>query len=550
MKQKIFFILIITFQFLSAQTVYEPLHRDVYDFFERISQRNIVEFEDYIRPLSRKYFAEKLIELSNHKTELSSLELEEYEFFSKEFYQEISQLNKSASEEPRLSYFGKDAGERIRLFSYSDKLLHLNVSPIYGFEIGQRDGEQATHFWNGIYTYGYLTNYIGFSFDFRDNLEKGETIDKFKLFTPATGTNERSDSKLVNYPANKVEYTEAKATITASWDWGSIAVGKDFFEIGYGESGLLVLSQKAPSFPFIRLDLKPVDWLSFNYIHAWLSSDVLDSTNFYYDRLGGERWHFREKYFATHSLNINPIKGLNFILGESIVYSDQLEIMYLFPLMFFRVADHNLSRHYNHAGSNAQFFIGVSSKGHLKNTHLYGTLFIDEITINGLFDSYDQRNQVGFTLGGSVADLPIENLTAKLEFTKTFPYVYDHYIQTTTYQSMSHNLGHWMGSNADQIHLSLKYRVLRGLQATIWGQYIRKGEIANIEGQYQQPQPPFLSGLRKNYTYFGAEVKYEFIHELFARLRFQTTNSSIQNPDLSFSDLRLNEFYFSVFYGI
>ena len=78
--------------------------------------------------------------------------------------------------------------------------------------------------------------------------------------------------------------------------------------------------------------------------------------------------------------------------------------------MFFRLADHQLSNQVNAAGGNAQFFFAASSKGHIKNTHLYGTLFIDELTLSGLFDSYKQRNQLGFTLGGSVTDLPIDNL--------------------------------------------------------------------------------------------------------------------------------------------
>jgi len=59
-----------------------------------------------------------------------------------------------------------------------------------------------------------------------------------------------------------------------------------------------------------------------------------------------------------------------------------------------------------------------------------------------------------------------------------------------------------------------------------------------------------LFGLRKNYSYLGAEIKYEYAHELFAKLSFQTTNSSIQQDDLSFIDKRINEFYFSVYYGL
>ena len=108
-----------------------------------------------------------------------------------------------------------------------------------------------------------------------------------------------------------------------------------------------------------------------------------------------------------------------------------------------------------------------------------------------------------------------------------------------------------MGHNADLIYASLNYRFLRGLQATVWGQYIRKGEDGNVEQQYNiQPQPPFLFGLRKNYGYLGAEIKYEYTLELFAKLSFQTTHSSIQQEDLSFIDNTLNEFYFSVYYGL
>jgi hypothetical protein len=68
-----------------------------------------------------------------------------------------------------------------------------------------------------------------------------------------------------------------------------------------------------------------------------------------------------------------------------------------------------------------------------------------------------------------VTDLPIENLTAKLNTLKFIRLFIDHYIQTTDYQSAGYSLGHWMGHNADLIYGSLNYRFLRGLQATVFG---------------------------------------------------------------------------------
>src|SRR5690606_12455083 len=278
--------------------------------------------------------------------------------------------------------------------------------------------------------------------------------------------------------------------------------------------------------------------------------NVVDTNDIYQSTFGHPRFRYRDKFLASHSVTVKPVEGLSLSLGESIVYSDRLEISYLIPVMFFRLDDHYLSNQYNSAGSNAQFFGSVSSRNHIPNTHLYGTMFIDEITISNIFNSERQRNQFGFSIGASVADLPVNNLTFVLEFTRIFPFVYQHYIPTTTYQSASHFLGHWMGPNADQIYSSLEYRFIRGLKAKVWGQYIRKGNDTDITGMFVQPQPPFLFGQRKNYTYFGGSVQYEFLHELFAKMEFQSTTSSIQQDDTSFSDITLNEFYFSVFYGL
>lgn len=547
----IIFLLLIVVSTSFSQIVYETLNSDVYIFLSRISQKGIVDFDDQIRPLSRKYIAEKLSELKNNSDNLTSLEKEELDFFLSDFGREIDLLKNVKVEKPLLSSLDKDQFGRYRLFSYRDNLFTLNLSPILGFEIGSRKNERLIHIWNGVSFYGYLSDNIGFNFKFVDNSEKGNTVDKWREFTPKTGFNQRNDKIIFGFAPDKVEYSEVNTNIGVDWSWGKFSVGKDFLQWGYGESGLLVLSQKAPSFPFLRLDINPVEWFNFNYFHGFLSSDVIDSNETYYHQTNGERIIFREKYLASHTLTVKPIKGLNISLGESIVYADKFEPSYLFPLMFFRVNDHHLSRQINEAGSNSQFFFSVSSRNHLKNSHLYGSLFIDELTISNIFDKEKQRNQFGFSIGASVTDLPIENLTLKIEYTKIYPFVYEHYIQTTTYQHASYNLGHWMGSNGDLIYGSINYRFLRGLQATIWAQYIRKGDRGNAFLQYQtQPQPPFLFGLRKNYTYFGGSVNYELLHELFAKFNFQLMKLSEQQQDLNYINSDLNEFYFSVYYGI
>ena len=568
--KKIFIITFLLFTFhllpLQSQTVYEPLHKDVYPYLSRIAQKGVINYNDQIKPLTRIYIAEKLVEISKktrglpaYGVAITEVERDELNFYLKDFGEEIKFIHRGGiqiykeQKKPSLpsiglsrqSLFGNDRYGRWRLFSYSSNLFKVNLSPIFGYQIGSNDNANQTHRWNGAYFYGYFSDNIGFSFDFRDNAETGDNIDRTKSFTPVTGISIAKSNK------DKIEYSEIHTTLSTNWSWGEITVGKDFLQWGYAQSGQLVLSQKAPSFPFIRLDIRPASWLKFNYIHAWLNSDVIDSNETYASKRPIQnRTLFRDKYLASHTLIITPTKGLDISLGESIIYSDRLEISYLMPLMFFRLADHYLSNNNNSAGDNAQFFFGISARGFIKNTHLYGSLFIDELTISDLFDSQKQRNQLGFTLGGSVVDLPIENLTLTAEFTKIFPFVYSHFIPTQTYESSSYGLGHWIGHNADLIYGSVNYRFMRGLQATVWGQYVRKGGEGVIDQQYTLPSQPFLFGLRTNYTFLGIDVKYEFIHELFVRAKFLYSKASSEQTNGTFINDSKTEFNFAIYYGL
>ncbi len=543
MVKNIFLLLIASASIAFSQVVYEPIHSDVYTFMDLMAQKGVIQFHDEIRPVSREYIAKKLLELKETGSELTDLEKEELDFYLKDFGMEIANLkNKDSSS---TTIVNADPYDRIRLFAYGDTLFKVNVSPILGYETGKLGGAKYSYRWNGLYLYGYLGNNIGYSLRFQDNSEDGTTIDKTKNFTPNTGI------VLSRTDLNNIQYDDIEANLAYNWSWGELSVGKDYLNWGYGQSGLLVLSDKAPSFPFIRLDMRFTSWLSFNYIHAWLNSGIIDSTQLYSTSLPGlKNTVFENKFFAEHSLILTPTAGLDISLGESIVYSNQLQLSYLIPVMFFFSVNHYLSENNEGARGNSQFFMSVSSKNQIKNTHLYGTLFIDELSLEGIFNPATQRNQIGFTLGGSVTDLPVNNITFTLEYTKIYPYVYNMYNSTITYQNNGYIMGDWIGDNADLIYAALNYRFLRGLQSTLWVQYIRKGAEETAVQSADQPQPPFLFGLRTNYSYFGFNAKYEIIHELFASLQYQTTKISAEQSNLAYVDSRVNQFTIGLYYGI
>ena len=94
-------------------------------------------------------------------------------------------------------------------------------------------------------------------------------------------------------------------------DWGTFGIIKDNIVWGTNYAGSNIISNKAPSFPMITLKVKPVKWLEFNYIHGWLSSEVIDSAR-YYNAGADRRIVYHPKFIAANMFTITPFKKFNF----------------------------------------------------------------------------------------------------------------------------------------------------------------------------------------------------------------------------------------------
>ena len=166
-----------------AQVVFEPSSSSVYDLLNRLSVKGLIEFNDELKPLSRIELAGKLIEASANKEKLTSLELEEIDYYKKEFAPELALKGiVELSDDPQFFKFDERTGFRFFLFRNDD--FTLNLDPILGFGIKNRFDETQTHRWNGLQFYGYFKKNWGFSFYFKDNEERGDRIDRTRSFSP------------------------------------------------------------------------------------------------------------------------------------------------------------------------------------------------------------------------------------------------------------------------------------------------------------------------------------------------------------------------------
>ena len=455
MKRFLFTILLLVFShnLTRGQAVYEPRGNAVYAFLDEMAAAGYIRLNTYAKPFTRDQIAEALDELRDNE-KLTTRQRAQLDFFLKDYGKELR--------------IGKDWDRRLDLFYYSDSLFELTVNPIIGGSV--MTNENGTRVWRRIGG-EFFASAAGFGFygSLRDN-NVSEVLSLPVHLTTRQGENYKAITD-----ENRSDFNEAIGGLTYQWKWGDVAIMKDRIQWGNSIRHSNVFSGRAPSYAMINYRLYPVEWLEFQYIHGWLVSEVLDSSRTYLTPNGNRRI-YTNKNIAANYLTIKSKWNIDFTFGNSIVYSDNgVRLEYFIPFMFFKSVDHTYSgTGSNELGQNAQFFIDVSSRA-IKNTQLYVSLFVDEVSFSNFWDSDNHTNIMSLKVGGTWFNvLPDVHLGA--EYTRTNPWTYRHQVESTTFASNQYNLGHYLGENADEIYGSLTYTPLANLRFKLGAWYARKGE--------------------------------------------------------------------------
>ena len=513
-----------TFQ-ASSQNIWDNTNSEVYPFLHRMAQKGFIQYNDLIKPINRVHVVDVLTILKQKDSTLSDIEKKELIFYLQEY-------NRPSKEQ--ISFLKKDQNKRWRTGSIITNDFELYIDPLLGINNFSGTNKNMLQVSNGFELWGTAgkNKNLGYQVYYRDYTETGSVNNNFREESSTPGNilvGAKSD--------NKINYTDIRANINYSFKKGNISFGKDNLIWGYGENSNIVLSNKVPSYPYIRLDYKPLTWLSFNYSHAWFNSNITDSSLSYLTNSGriqnDTRVVFVPKFLATHSIEVQAMKGLHIAIGESIVYSDKMDPGFLIPINLFKFYDNNRSNYLIEAGSNGQYFLSLSSRNQLKNTHLYATLFIDEIKISALFNKTESRNQLGLNLGGSITDVLIPYLSLGAEYTRVNPFVYSNLIPAQTYSSYNYSLGDWMGNNFDRAIVFAKYTPMAKLKLVARFQKIRKGGAGTIYEQYAvQPQPTFLFDYIKTRSDIFLQARYEYVNNIYITSSLTLMQTKLANGNL------------------
>lgn len=485
---------------LKSQVVYQDVNRSsIYEFIDEMNNLHYININTLVQPYSRKEIAEKLSEIDTNL--LNSRQKIDLHFFLKDYNKELSKQ--------------KLNNKRADLYYYNDSLFKITLNPILGGRYEANENGNYWHRWWGGEIYGSIGKQWGFYANIRDQLESDKFLNENYL--------QRRNGAVYK---GSGDFSDFRGGITYQHKKISIGLLKDLFQWGNQQFGSNVFSTKAPSFTRFNLKLEATNWLSLHYFHGWLNSEVLDSSKSYNSGVL-ERRVMVPKFIAANYISIMAIPRFYFSIGNSIVYSDQFHPAFLIPFTFYKSLDHTIyAGGGNAGGANTQLFLDLSSRN-IKHLHLYGSLYIDEISFSRMWKKDKHSNFISSKLGAQWSNIMNSNITLNGEATLTNPMTYRHFINSTTFASNQYTLGHYLGDNAFTYTFQLDYRPIARLKCSIGAELATKGNSYTYTENGEDVwgldfQENVVWKKRELYTNF----RYELMNDLILSFRYSYTDIS------------------------
>jgi len=527
----------------SAQDIPQNMsYYRMYEFVDELATDGFFELNSAVKPYSRSFILLKLVEAQRQSNRLNTRQRTEIQFFLNELALENNTLPSAKW------HVWKNENSKAALIQpaihYKDSVFRARISPILGMNIVANTHGNIIQRWIGIDFQAMLGKHISIFGSLRDLSNNGDTLSSYNYLNNLPGY----EYKEASYGG---DYSDSRGGIKISNAWGSIGLVKENVMWGDNFHGSNILSGRAPSFPMVTLRLQPAKWFELNYFHAWLVSNVRDSSSYYLEN-GSTIWYRpANKFMAANMFTLTPIKNLKISFGNSIIYAEKtIQGGYLIPIVFYKSIDHTLTKGLGTENQNSQMFMNLSSRN-LKHTHFYGSVFIDEFNFARLNPNNAEANPISLKGGVNITNFPVKNLSAVFEYTKTNILNYKHSISVLSYASNSYNLGHYLGDNAQESYFALQYKPRRGIDLKLFYMnaehgneydYVRRGTSNGIVGKVddiiKQPSPGEI--IWSNQT-IGLHGTYEIINNGYAFFKAEYTNIQAFEPTkaVSFGEKRM-----------
>ena len=528
---------------VEAQRILQALeYTEIYDFIEELTNDGIVCANEAIKPYTRDYIAGMLKEAQSKDSLLTRRQRDDLQFYMQDYALELDTLPVYSSYGHRHITQWITEVSNLSLADPSlhiltkDKVFKMRVRPILGMDLTYNRHGLLMHRWYGADIQMDIAKHLSIWGSLRDNSWSGQGIDGSRVTKPTYLNNLPGvQYKEASYGG---DFSDSRGGVSLYAWWGSIGIQRERIQWGDAQHCSNILSGHNPAVPMVTLQLTPCKWFQFDYFHAWLVSNVIDSTNYYIekDREGVLQREYRpaNKFMAANMFTFMPIKYIQFSFGNSIVYAERnVQAAYFIPFAFYKSLDHLLTKGLGVENQNSQAFATISIRptDHLR---LYGSFFLDEFKFARLKKSNPEKNPVSYLVGFNWSGWPPHGFSLRGEFMRSYIACYTHSIDVLAYTSNSYYMGHYMGDNAQSIWVQLTYRPVRSLRLTLdythdtkyrAYEYIRH----NIAGT-RVPNPIIAQKPFSEKIWRSHEFKFRAIYEVF--------NNCYAHVDICYNDTR------------
>ena len=465
-----------------AQNIPVPLTQvKLYDFLDELLADGVLVHQTAVRPYSRKQVATMLLEAQDADSLLNIRQKRDLAFYLNEYALERDTMVSNYVQYTDHSTYNVSLADPQFSYRSKDNMFKMRLRPILGGNFLMSKKGVIFHRWYGAELQMDIAKHLSIWGSLRDNSWSGDWLSKTYFPTD----NDRRLGARIHYGASQmqpalmpiagVQYKEAnyggdfsdsKGGISLYAWWGSISVQRENIRWGDAYHASNILSGRAPAAPMISLQLTPCKWFQFDYFHAWLVSNVVDSTYYYVEETtNGAVRNYRpmNKFMAANMFTFTPIKQLSISFGNSIIYAERsIQAAYFIPIAFYKSLDHLLTKGVRTQNQNSQAFASLSVRP-VEHLHLYGSMFVDEIKFSRFKPSNKENNPLSYLVGFNWSGWPVKGLSLKAEFVRSYIASYIHSIEVLDYTTNSFDMGHYLGDNAQSIYAELAYRPIRGM---------------------------------------------------------------------------------------
>ena len=482
MKRYLLVILLCVSAWGMAQNIPVPLTQvKLYDFLDELLADGVLVHQTAVRPYSRKQVATMLLEAQDADSLLNIRQKRDLAFYLNEYALERDTMVSNYVQYTDHSTYNVSLADPQFSYRSKDNMFKMRLRPILGGNLLMSKKGVIFHRWYGAELQMDIAKHLSIWGSLRDNSWSGDWLSKTYFPTD----NDRRLGARIHYGASQlqpalmpiagVQYKEAnyggdfsdsKGGISLYTWWGSISVQRENIRWGDAYHASNILSGRAPAAPMMSLQLTPCKWFQFDYFHAWLVSNVVDSTYYYVEETtNGTVRNYRpmNKFMAANMFTFTPLKQLSISFGNSIIYAERsIQAAYFIPIAFYKSLDHLLTKGVRTQNQNSQAFASLSVRP-VEHLHLYGSMFVDEIKFSRFKPSNKENNPLSYLVGFNWSGWPVKGLSLKAEFVRSYIASYIHSIEVLDYTTNSFDMGHYLGDNAQSIYAELAYRPIRGM---------------------------------------------------------------------------------------